>query len=202
GIRASYPKELVSNLYAEDNNNLCALEPSASGNDVIIGFNNYASNVTAQFVFDNSMPFISQMFVQFQVTLTPGTSNASNAITSNTQFLAYHFIEYIKYTVGGVPTSTIYGEQIVDYLNEIIKNEEKARSIFALAGGRQLQKIKSHVPTASSVSTMLCHAFLPLPWCDPNGVRIGENTKPFPLYRINGNVNIQIKLRNYTDCFT
>lgn len=202
GIRAQYPKELVSNLYAEDNNNLCALEPSASGNDVIVGFNNYSSNGTGQFVFDNSMPFISQMFVQFQLTMVPGATNAANAITANTQFLAYHFIEYIKYTVGGVQTQTIYGEQIVDYLNEIIKNEEKARQIFSLAGGRILQKIISQIPTASTTSTMLVHAFLPLPWCDPNGIKIGENTKPFPLYRINGNVNVQIKLRNFSNCIT
>lgn len=38
GIRSIYPKELVSCLYAEDNNNLCALEPSISGNDVVISY--------------------------------------------------------------------------------------------------------------------------------------------------------------------
>lgn len=186
GIRALYPKELVSTLYAEDNNNPAALESSISGNDVIMSFpqNSFGSSNT--FKFDSSSTFISQMFVQFVIKVT-GTAN--DLLAFATDYPAYNLIQDIRYQVGGTQQQIIYGEQLVDYLHEIVANDDKKKRLMELCGRRKLL-------CSNGVSKYYAlYAFLPLPWSNPNAHNIMNNNKPFPISRVKGGIDVIIRTR-------
>lgn len=193
GIRALYPKELVSTLYAEDNNNPAALESSIAGNDVIMSFpqNSFGSSNT--FKFDSASSFISQMFVQFIIKVTGSTGNSALAFA--TDYPAYNLIQDIRYQVSGTQQQIIYGEQLVDYLHEIVANDDKKKRLMELCGRRKM------LSTNGADTYYALYAFLPLPWSNPNAHNIMNNNKPFPISRVKGGVELIIRTRSPTQVY-
>jgi hypothetical protein len=199
GIRSLYPKELVSSLYADDYNNLCALEPSISGNESVISFPQNSSGSSNKFKFDSSSPFISQMFIQFQLTITNGSDDTS-FIQFKSDYPAYHLIEDIRYQVSGTEEQIIRGETLVDYMSEIMQNDKKRDAFFELSGRQDLIRANGN-NNNNKVLKLNLYAFLPLPWSDPRGHKIGMNTKPLPVYRCQNGFDVTIKLRPFSDVY-
>ena len=224
GIRNLYPKELVSCLYAEDNNNLCALEPSIAGNDVVISYPQNSSGSSNSFKFNESFPFISQMFSQYQwqvsvnAQITAPLGNNATLIVNNagvsfqTDYPAYNVLQDMRYQVSGTEQQIIYGESMIDYINELVENDDKKNALFELAGKRFMSVSQGVAGsafatiTASAGTTVSAqvqntlfnqHALHILPWVDPKGHKIGANTKPFPIYRCQNGVEIILRLRNW-----
>lgn len=216
GIRSIYPKELVSCLYAEDNNNLCALEPSISGNDVVISYPQNSAGSSNSFKFNESFPFISQMFSQYQWLSTiiqnaGATANSTVEIDStniqyNTDYPAYNLLQDTRFQVSGTEQQIIYGESMIDYMNEILENDCKKDAIFELSGRRNtpmggLARVVGAGATSTLTTYINQHAFHILPWCDPKGHQIGSNTKPFPVYRCQNGLEIILRLRSFSTLY-
>jgi len=203
GIRNLYPKELVSCLYAEDNNNLCALEPSIAGNDVVISYPQQSSGSSNSFKFNESFPFISQMFSQYQWQLhlrAPVATASSATVAFSTDYPAYGLIQDMRYQVSGTEQQIIYGESMIDYLNELVENDAKKNQLMELAGRRVVQvSLPSALSVTDQTNLINQYALHILPWVDPKGMQVGNNTKPFPIYRCQNGVEIIMRMRQFTN---
>jgi hypothetical protein len=100
---------------------------------------------------------------------------------------------------------------MVDYLNELVENNDKKDAIFELCGKRFMTtsdnttlvtSVGAPISTSTITSNFNLHAFHVLPWCDPKGNKIGLNTKPFPIYRCQNGIEIIIRMRNWAPVTT
>jgi hypothetical protein len=185
----------VSTVYVENANNVCSLEDVSYNNDVVQTFSPGTFGSTNTFRFSRSYQFLGPLIANF--TFNFEISGGPGSITFKEDFVAYHLIKQIEYTIGGTEKITIQGEHLLHIALEQCETQEKKDRLLQIAGESDIRNVADN-----NFHTTKLSCVVPLPWSGIMGKDFYGSLKPFPLHMLSEPIEIIITLRNANEIYS
>jgi hypothetical protein len=184
------PGRPISTVYANNDNLLKPLELVQYNNDIEMSFSSKNFGDTNTFMFPRTYNFLKNISINLQIRFT-----ANAALTIKEDYLVYHMIKEIKWTLGGTETLTLKGESLMHILMAQCESQEKKDRLLDLAGCAMPASDKG------AKGTRRFMGILPLPWCSVESKKINHSQYPLPLHMLNQPLELQITFRSKAECF-
>lgn len=201
-IYDAMPGRPISSVYASNDNLKKVLELVQYNNDVEMSFSSTAFGATNTFRFPRAYQFLKNISMVVDLKILSGANTGG---VFKEDYMAYHMIKEVKWSIGGTEQLTQRGESFMHIVMPQCESQEKKDKLLDLAGyaanGASLARLTAITPLYGD-NTIRLVAILPLPWSSVETKVQGNQQYPLPLHMLNEPLELQVTFREANEVAT